>query len=839
MKVLYEFACVRGVSSIGLRGDVVLLRKMASAASSLLATILRDVDANPANVQGALSALRRRTLIAVVDMQTLDAWSSRLQALLRGPVPEARVAAAALLSETVQQCTQFEFARHREQWVAALLHLLQPISEATSEAAIAAATSVRLAAAEALAHMVTVSAGWPGERRELSGAVSRLASALVSMLGEATTQHGALLVLSRLSAAVPHSLRAHRDRLGADLPPIALEAGAPAARAAAALMGVLPSCLPVAAVEEAWLLHVQRLVGTMHRALALLLGAVVSALPVRYELPAYALPAEAQASVVAAPSSGTPSTAQSTTARANAAAQRRRSSLVRCVSRCALALHCGLCPPSTPADALPMPVPLELLVSTAAYILDADGLLPVRVVPVTEAALPFAEALLILPEVHLAAFQLLHSTVVCAQRHALGHVSTIAQLLRRTWQRTAPSGPPQLRCAELRAATYALSAVLLTAFGPCVVGAVGEALVSHALLDLTGQLPSRAGAAAAHDGGAGAGARKRLRSNEGGSVGGSGVAATGDAATGGGRPAPVSVQCAALSAVHALLLVGTELLNLALLGRLQRALLAACVDAAQSAPGTALHALLLSALGAAVGTGRAVHGDVLPRAIAVLQGAGVRAPAGVARAAAFSALHASDALVHPGGVACWSLPAEEERAADAAARPGASTTPASTLDLSSLAPLAAAGGARSTLLPVGTSTVMGATAEASRWAPATTPGAPSVMPSAPPPPAPPPARAAMAPPSALPALPTLPSLPARAVAISMAISMATPTAVPSPAMQTAAHDGAPLLHLPGAASATPMDDDDESEIELVMAPPDEADRSAVVSDEADQGEREH
>jgi len=407
------------------------ISQMASAASSLLATILRDVDANPANVQGVLAVLRGRTLIAVVDTQTLDAWSSRLQALLRGPVPEARVAAAALLSETVQQCTQFEFARRREQWAAALLHLLQPISEATSEAAIAAATSVRLAAAEALAHMVTVSAGWPGERRELSGAVSRLATALVSMLGEATTQHGALLVLSRLCAAVPHSLRAHRDKLGAALPSIALEAGAPAARAAAALMGVLPSCLPVAAIEEAWLLHVQRLVGTMHRALALLLGAVVSAPPVRYELPAYALPAEAQASVVVAPSFGVPTTAPSVaaqhSARTSAAAQRRRSALVRCVSRCALALHCGLCPPSTPADALPMPVPLELLVSTAAYILDADGLVPVRV-PVTEAALPLAEALLVLPEVHLAALQLLHSTVACAQRHALGHVSTIAQV---------------------------------------------------------------------------------------------------------------------------------------------------------------------------------------------------------------------------------------------------------------------------------------------------------------------------------------------------------------------------------------------------------------------------
>jgi len=390
--------------------------------------------------------------------------------------------------------------------------------------------------------------------------------------------------------------------------------------------------------------------------------------------------------------------------------------------------------------------------------------------------------------------------------------------------------------------------VLLKAFGPCVVGAVGEALVSHALLDLTGQLPSRASAAAAHDGGAGA--RKRLRQNEdgsvGGSVGGSGVAASGSATTGGGRPAPVGVQCAALSAVHALLLVGSELLNLALLGRLQRTLLSACVDAAQCAPGTALHALLLSALGAAVGTGRAVHGDVLPRAIAVLQGAGVRAPVGVARAAAFSALHASDPLLHPGGVACWSLPAEEERAADAAARPavtavtgahhdaaarpGATTAPASTLagapastlDLSSIAV-----GARPTLLPVGSSAVVGATVEASRWAPATTQGPPSAMPSAPPPPAPPPARASEAP-----APPAPPAPPARAVAISMAISKAAPPAALSPGLRTGAHDGAPLLHLPGAAYAhdgAPMDDDDDSEVELVMAPPDEADRSAVVS----------
>ena len=66
----------------------------------------------------------------------------------------------------------------------------------------------------------------------------------------------------------------------------------------------------------------------------------------------------------------------------------------------------------------------------------------------------------------------------------------------------------------------------------------------------------------------------------------------------------------------------------------------------------------------------------------------------------------------------------------------------------------------------------------------------------------------------------------------MAISMAAPPAALSPGLRTGAHDGAPLLHLPGASYAhdgAPMDDDDDSEVELVMAPPDEADRSAVVS----------
>ena len=397
------------------------------SASSALAAILRDIDASPvAGLPSALSVLRRRTLIASADRTALDAWSSRLLAALRGPVPEARCAAAALLGETVRQCAEPDFSRHREVWTAALLHLLQPVGEgAASEAAVAAATSVRLAAAETLAQMATTVAAWPAERREFSGAISRLASALVSMLGASATQQGSLLVLSRLLRAAPHSLRAHREKLGELLPAVVLDASASSARGAAALLGALPSCLPAATTEEAWLVTVQRLVGTMHSALGLVLGSVSSRPPVRYALPAYALPADTQQLVAAPPSAGsaaaTAAGSGGGSGAAAAAALRRRTALVQVVTRCALALHCCLCPPTPPSDAAAaLPVPIDLLLMTATHVLGVDGTLPLRT-PSAD-ALPPADVLLVLPDAHIAAMQLLHSTLSCAKRHCLGHV---------------------------------------------------------------------------------------------------------------------------------------------------------------------------------------------------------------------------------------------------------------------------------------------------------------------------------------------------------------------------------------------------------------------------------
>ena len=206
----------------------------ASSASSALAVILRDVDASPAEgLAAAVSVLRRRSLLTGASASDLDAWSSRLQALLRAPAPAARCAAVTLLGETVRQCSEGDFARNREPWLASLLHLVQPVSEAiTAPAAVAGATSVRLAAAEALVQMAEATATWPAQRRELSGGISRAASALLSMLAVPETQLGALLVLTRLGRASPPSLRAHRDRLGEVLPPLALEAEASTARAA-------------------------------------------------------------------------------------------------------------------------------------------------------------------------------------------------------------------------------------------------------------------------------------------------------------------------------------------------------------------------------------------------------------------------------------------------------------------------------------------------------------------------------------------------------------------------------------------------------------------------------
>ena len=74
--------------------------------------------------------------------------------------------------------------------------------------------------------------------------------------------------------------------------------------------------------------------------------------------------------------------------------------------------------------------------------------------------------MLVLPDAHLVALQLLHSTATCVRRHILGHLSRIGAALRRTWTRTGATGQPHLQCTTLCTATYFLAADLLRIAGP-------------------------------------------------------------------------------------------------------------------------------------------------------------------------------------------------------------------------------------------------------------------------------------------------------------------------------------------------------------------------------------
>jgi hypothetical protein len=111
------------------------------------------------------------------------------------------------------------------------------------------------------------------------------------------------------------------------------------------------------------------------------------------------------------------------------------------------------------------------------------------------------------------------------------------------------------------------------------------------------------------------------------------------------------MRCGALGALQALLVVGSELLPLATLGSLQRALLFVCTGS-QHMPPPPLHGLALTALHTSVVSGRAEHSDTLPRALAAFHGAAAHGDAS-ARAAAHAALHAIDTLLHPCGVLAW------------------------------------------------------------------------------------------------------------------------------------------------------------------------------------------
>ena len=305
--------------------------------------------------------------------------------------------------------------------------------------------------------------------------------------------------------------------------------------------------------------------------------------------------------------------------------------------------------------------------------LSVDGALSQRLPPA--AALPHNDMLRILADVHVAALQLLHSTLLAAKRHALPHAPHIGGLLRKTWALTASTSaaPPQFRCPSLRASAHALGATLLSVLGPCVAPMIGEPMVNACLADLA---PAHVASSPDDDtlaAGAQSGQRKRAK-------GGSGPDG-GRAAGGVGRPVDLAVRCAALDALQSLLHTGSDLLPLPALSSVQRALLAMCKS--NPPPPPPLHSLGIAALHASVGTGRVLHSDVLPRVHAACHHAAVHGEPD-ARRAALAALNALDALAHPIGVLAWGAPPPEPAVRTATASAAASAASAASNAAASL-----------------------------------------------------------------------------------------------------------------------------------------------------------
>ena len=652
----------------------------------MLTELLREHDPS-------LSLLRRRALVASSDRSTFDAWASRLLSMLSGPAPAARRSACLLLAETVKQSSQSSFARHREAWTTALLKLLQPPASASRKAASAAAAApandkqlaaTRLAASEALVVMIDAAKAWPAERRELAGLVSRVAASLVNLVTEPACQHGAVAILARLCACAPHGLRVHRERLGELLPAIILDARAPSARDAAVLLAALPSSLPAAAFDEAWLLTVQQLCGTLERALVTLLGSATSRSPLQYTLPAYELPFHARTN--------------SATGADPVRTASRRTALLRCVRRCVMGLHCCLSPGSALCEgsadggggggsgnggsaaergAGVLPVPMDMLVQLAAHALSVDGALAQRLQP--EGAIAHGDLLCVLPDLHVAAWQLLHTTLLAARRHALPHTQLLVGLLRRSWTLTGSAGPSYFHSTVLRSASYAFAGALIATFGPCTTPSLAESLAHACAVDLTARAsavtdgPAGAGDADARDPG---GQRKRAKKGARGGGGGGG----------GGADVPcinLAVQFSALQALRCLLQNGSDLISAGTLDAVHRLLLRLCWSNPPIVP--PLHALAIATLHSSVASGRTLHVDVLPRAVAACQQAAVHGES-EARSAAHAALHAFDALLHPCGVLVWGAPPPEPELRSAAAS-------ASRAHAALLRPGAGAGGA--------------------------------------------------------------------------------------------------------------------------------------------------
>ena len=522
-----------------------------------------------------------------------------------------------------------------------LPHLLNPTTAADANGQ----ASIR-PGGEALVQMATVHHS--GRQNDVKCLAQSLASIQpLSMINEPVTQRGAIAALSRLSAAAPHCLRAHRENLEELLAGIVLEAPAAAARGAALLFSQLPGCLPPAGVEDAWLAIVKRVAGTLQEVLLAILGSVTNRAALRYALPTYTLPQDTLPPMPTG--AGAPS----------ASSHGRRAALVRCMRRCALAIHCCLCPggsidgdmPAAAGAAPPpapeahdassgqiLPLPVDMLLQLALHVLSVDGALPQR--SPADGALPHAELLVILPECHVAALQIAQSTTQAARRHALHHTSALVGVLRRSWQLSGTSGPTHMRCAVLRAASLRFASTLLDVHGPCVVSLLGEPLAKACTHDMSlalhrprvrwpmTRLRQRRGRLRSASGGQ---ASKRQRTS-------APAAATGDASWAAASPLGLAVQCAAASAAKALFAAGVELLPIAHVDALQGTLLALCAPNAATPP--KLCELALAALHASITSGRTPRAHLLRALTSMQHAATVHADPAVRAAALTGAAYA-------------------------------------------------------------------------------------------------------------------------------------------------------------------------------------------------------
>ena len=535
-------------------------------------------------------------------------WWARIATLVRSNQQEPCLAGAALLRASVLHADHSTFRQQRETWTNMLLPLLQSSGE----------PEVRLAAAGTLLQLLASSAPWPLERRELASCAPRVLTTVLTLI---TADDGpALRLLLQLAREAPHALRQHYARLNEVLPAMVMGPSPSASRAAAAMLGVLPSCMSTG-YPELWLRTVQGLTGSLQELLVPLLGSLTTRRALLYQLKGYALPASLHAS-------------RATERPLNL----RCSELLSAVSGCVAALHYCCSPPVAPPSGAVVPLPLHMLCDLAFFILSEDGALPL---PAPAAgSVPRGWLLVLLPELHRLALQLLLSVVAAAGRHALSQCASIVNVLNLCWRRSGPAGSLSMRCRKLRLATYTTASTLLHVFGASAAVACAEPLIAAACADLAADAavpppPVLSEQLQPH---------KRQRDADANSH-----------AAAFSPPAPRvddAIQLAAARALAALLHAGGALLPLRQVATVEAMVLR--VAASGRALPAALRAEVVGLAHALVASGQQVRAETLPCVLSLLHDVGAcLAPLPHASAAARRGLHAIDTLLHPLGVQRW------------------------------------------------------------------------------------------------------------------------------------------------------------------------------------------